>query len=51
LYDKGLIARSDDRGDPVIQLAPPLVAGEAELDQIAAVLREVLSEAARRVAA
>jgi adenosylmethionine-8-amino-7-oxononanoate aminotransferase len=51
LFDQGLIARSDDRGDPVIQLAPPLVAGEAQLDEIVAILRDVLSEAARRAAA
>ena len=27
LFDNGLICRADDRGDPVIQLSPPLVAG------------------------
>ena len=45
LYDAGLIARTDDRGDPVVQLAPPLVAGDSELDQIEAILRTVLLEA------
>jgi len=45
LYDAGLIARTDDRGDPVVQLAPPLVAGDAELDQIESILRTVLLEA------
>jgi adenosylmethionine-8-amino-7-oxononanoate aminotransferase len=48
LYDAGLIARTDDRGDPVIQLAPPLIAGDRELDEITHVLRTVLSEAAAR---
>jgi adenosylmethionine-8-amino-7-oxononanoate aminotransferase len=49
LFEQGLIARSDDRGDPVIQLAPPLISGEAELDEITGILRRVLSEAATRV--
>ena len=26
-YDAGLICRTDDRGDPIVQLAPPLIAG------------------------
>jgi adenosylmethionine-8-amino-7-oxononanoate aminotransferase len=48
LFDRGLVARCDDRGDPVIQLAPPLIAGDAELDEIVGVLRGVLVEAAAR---
>ncbi len=48
LFEQGLIARCDDRGDPVIQLAPPLVAGERELDEITDILRRVLLEATRR---
>jgi adenosylmethionine-8-amino-7-oxononanoate aminotransferase len=47
-YESGLIARADDRGDPVVQLAPPLVAGDAELDAITDVLRAVLTEASER---
>ena len=47
-YEAGLIARADDRGDPVVQLAPPLVAGDDELDVIAAILRTVLTEASAR---
>ena len=47
-YEAGLICRTDDRGDPVVQLAPPLVAGDAELDEIADVLRAVLTEASDR---
>src|SRR4051794_5874358 len=47
-YEAGLIARADDRGDPVVQLAPPLVAGDDELDVIAATLRTVLTEASDR---
>jgi adenosylmethionine-8-amino-7-oxononanoate aminotransferase len=45
LYSRGLICRADDRGDPVIQLAPPLIADSKEFGEIEAVLRAVLSEA------
>ena len=45
LFERGLICRTDDRGDPVIQLAPPLVAGEEEFDTIVATLGDVLTEA------
>ena len=45
LWDAGLYCRTDDRGDPVIQLAPPLVAGPAEFAEMEQILREVLSEA------
>ena len=49
LFDAGLYCRADDRGDPVIQLAPPLVAGQAEFDHIEQVLRGVLTEAWARL--
>jgi adenosylmethionine-8-amino-7-oxononanoate aminotransferase len=49
LFDRGLICRADDRGDPVIQISPPLVAGEAEFDEIVGILAEVLDEAWARV--
>jgi adenosylmethionine-8-amino-7-oxononanoate aminotransferase len=45
LFEAGLICRADDRDNPVIQLSPPLVAGQEEFDRIASVLGEVLSEA------
>jgi adenosylmethionine-8-amino-7-oxononanoate aminotransferase len=45
VFEAGLICRADDRGDPVIQLSPPLVAGQAEFDRIAAILGDVLQEA------
>jgi len=45
LFEAGLICRADDRGDPVIQLAPPLICGQPEFDYIEQVLRSVLSEA------
>lgn len=45
LFDAGLYCRADDRGDPVIQLAPPLICGQAEFDEIEHILRSVLTEA------
>ena len=51
LYRRGLICRSDDRGDPVIQFAPPLIAGPEQFEEIASILRPVLEEAATRVGA
>ena len=45
LFEAGLICRADDRGDPVIQLAPPLICGQDEFDLIESVLRSVLTEA------
>jgi adenosylmethionine-8-amino-7-oxononanoate aminotransferase len=50
MFDAGLICRADDRGDPVIQISPPLVAGQAEFDEIVGILGEVLAEAWERVA-
>jgi 4-aminobutyrate aminotransferase-like enzyme len=35
----------------VIQISPPLVAGQAEFDEIAGILGDVLAEAARRLRA
>jgi adenosylmethionine-8-amino-7-oxononanoate aminotransferase len=49
LYRRGLICRADDRGDPVIQLAPTLVCDTEQFEEIEAVLRPVLEEAWRRV--
>ena len=45
LFEAGLYCRADDRGDPVVQLAPPLVAGSAEFDEMEQILRSVLTEA------
>ena len=42
LFEKGLICRADDRGDPVIQISPPLIATQKEFDEIAGTLGEVL---------
>jgi adenosylmethionine-8-amino-7-oxononanoate aminotransferase len=49
LLELGLVCRSDDRGDPVVQLSPPLVAGPVEFERIAEVLRQALTEATAEV--
>ncbi len=49
LYRRGLICRTDDRGNPIVQLSPPLIAGEEQFEEIEAVLRPALSEASERI--
>ncbi|WP_051221964.1 aspartate aminotransferase family protein [Conexibacter woesei] len=49
LFERGLICRADDRGDPVIMLSPPLIAGPEQFEEIEGVLRPVLEEASRRM--
>src|SRR5205823_10879367 len=49
LFEKGLICRADDRGDPVIQISPPLIATQHEFDEITGILGEVLSQAWQRM--
>jgi adenosylmethionine-8-amino-7-oxononanoate aminotransferase len=49
LFERGLICRADDRGDPVVQISPPLVAGKQEFDEIVGILGEVLAEASERM--
>jgi len=49
LYRQGLICRADDRGDPVIQISPPLIAGQAEWDELVGILGTVLEEAWQRI--
>jgi adenosylmethionine-8-amino-7-oxononanoate aminotransferase len=49
LFERGLICRADDRGDPVVQISPPLVAGQDEFDRIVSILGDVLAEAWTRV--
>jgi adenosylmethionine-8-amino-7-oxononanoate aminotransferase len=44
LFEAGLYCRTDDRGDSVIQLAPPLISGQTEFDTIEAILRSVLTK-------
>jgi adenosylmethionine-8-amino-7-oxononanoate aminotransferase len=48
LFEAGLVCRTDDRGDPVIQLSPPLIAGPEEFDVIETTLRTCLTEAWKR---
>ncbi len=50
LYRRGLICRADDRGDPVVQLSPPLIAGPEQFQEIESILRPLLTEAAERMA-
>jgi adenosylmethionine-8-amino-7-oxononanoate aminotransferase len=45
LFEAGLYCRADDRGDPVIQLAPPLICDQPQFDEIEGILRSVLTEA------
>jgi adenosylmethionine-8-amino-7-oxononanoate aminotransferase len=49
LYRRGLICRADDRGDPVVQFSPPLIADTEQFEEIVDVLRPTLEEAARRI--
>ncbi len=49
LFEAGLICRADNRGDTVIQISPPLVAEQAQFDEIVGILGEVLAEASEQV--
>jgi adenosylmethionine-8-amino-7-oxononanoate aminotransferase len=49
LWERGLICRADDRGDPVIQISPPLIAGQPEIDEMTGILGDVLAEASKRL--
>jgi adenosylmethionine-8-amino-7-oxononanoate aminotransferase len=49
LFDAGLICRADDRGDPVIQLSPPLTCTQEHFDEIEQILRSVLTQAWSRL--
>jgi adenosylmethionine-8-amino-7-oxononanoate aminotransferase len=48
-FERGLICRSDDRGDPVVQISPPLIAGQAEFDEMTGIIGDVLTEASQRI--
>jgi adenosylmethionine-8-amino-7-oxononanoate aminotransferase len=50
LFERGLLCRADDRGDPVVQISPPLVARQEQLEEIAEILGGVLDEASDRMA-
>ena len=47
MFRRGLICRSDDRGDPVVQLAPPLISTRADIDFMVGTMREVFTGAAK----
>jgi adenosylmethionine-8-amino-7-oxononanoate aminotransferase len=49
LFEAGLYCRADDRGDPVIQLAPPLICDEQHFAEIEQILRAVLTQAWQRI--
>ncbi len=49
LFHKGLICRSDDRGDPVVQLAPPLISTRNDIDFMVETLHEVFDGALARI--
>ena len=49
LFERGLICRADDRGDPVVQISPPLVATQAEFDEMTGILGDVLAEASEQL--
>src|ERR1017187_4115001 len=49
LFDAGLVCRADDRGDPVIQLSPPLTCTQEHFDEMEQILRSVLTEAWSRI--
>ncbi len=49
LFEAGLYCRADDRGDPVIQLSPPLICDQSHFDEMEQILRSVLTEAWSRL--
>jgi len=49
LFENGLYCRPDDRGDVVIQVAPPLICGQAEFDEMEQILRQTLTDAQKLV--
>jgi len=49
LYDAGLYCRTDDRGDPVVQLSPPLICDQQHFDEMEQILRDVLTQAWSRI--
>jgi adenosylmethionine-8-amino-7-oxononanoate aminotransferase len=49
LFARGLICRADDRGDPVVQISPPLIATQEQFNVIVGILGEVLEAAWQRM--
>jgi len=44
LFAEGLYCRADDRGDPVIQVAPPLICDQTHFDEMTQIIRAVLEK-------
>jgi adenosylmethionine-8-amino-7-oxononanoate aminotransferase len=49
LLEAGVIARADDRGDVVVQIAPPLISDASVLDEIVDALADVLTHASELI--
>jgi adenosylmethionine-8-amino-7-oxononanoate aminotransferase len=49
LFENGMICRLDDRAEPFVQIAPPLVAGIDLFEEITEILRDGLTHAAERL--
>lgn len=49
LFEAGLYCRTDDRAEPVIQLAPPLISTQQNFDEIEQILRSVLTDAWKKL--
>ena len=49
MFRRGLICRSDDRGDPVVQLAPPLICTRGDIDEMVGILRETFTDALKLI--
>ena len=49
LLKAGMIARPDDRGDAVVQVAPPLISSSEQLDEMVDILARVLAEAGHQM--
>ncbi len=49
MWEAGVYCRADDRGQAVVQFAPPLICGQPEFDEIESTLRSVLSDAWTRL--
>ncbi len=45
LFENGLYCRADDRGEPVVQLSPPLICEQAHFDEVESILRTALTTA------
>lgn len=47
LFEVGLYCRADDRGEPVIMIAPPLICGQEHFNEMTEILTEVLTQATK----